>query len=298
MVAAAPARTLIGTRPLRRARRVRGMSPVYFFIVPLAIFSVLPIVFVINTAFKPLEELLLFPPPFFVRRPTLANFEDLLLATNALQVPFSRYLFNSLLTTVTTVLGQVLICSMAAYPLAKTRVPGGEWIFGMIVAALTFAPEVTQIPRYLVVQKLGMIDTYWALILPQLAWPYGLFLMRQFMTQVPTEYIESAKVDGASDWTIFWRIVMPLVAPAWNTVIIFGFIQSWNDSFSPLVFTRSEAMKSVALAMVSLTAGAQYIARVGAAAAAAFVMTTPTIVVFLLRQARVIQTMAYSGIKA
>ena len=283
--------------PLPRMwRAIRRASPSasYLFLIPMAIFSMLPIVYVISTAFKPLEELLLFPPPFLVRRPTLDNFQDLLLATDALSVPFTRYLFNSVFVVVTTVMLQVLICSMCAYPLSKARVlPGRNIIFGAIVAALMFAPQVTRIPQYLVVQQLGLI------ILPAIAWSYGLFMMKQFMdNSVPNELIEAARVDGAPEWTIFWKIVMPNVAPAWNTLLIFGFIQMWNDSFSPLVFTRSEAMKTVSVAMISLTNGPAAIARQGAQAAAAFLMTAPTITVFLLRQAKVIQTMAHSGIKA
>ncbi len=282
-----------------RRIRLRWPSTKYLVLIPLAVFSILPIVYVVSTAFKPLEELLLFPPPFFVRRPTMDNFQDLLLATSALTVPFSRYLFNSVFVTLTTVLLQVLICSMCAYPLSKARgLPGASIIFGMIVAALMFAPQVTRIPQYLVVQRLGMIDTYWALIIPALAYSYGLFLMKQFMdNSVDMALIEAARIDGANEWTIFWRVVMPNVAPAWNTLLIFGFIQHWNDSFSPLVFTRSEAMKTVSVAMISLTNGPATVARLGAQSAAAFLMAAPTIIVFMLRQAKVIQTMASSGIK-
>jgi ABC-type glycerol-3-phosphate transport system permease component len=288
------------TRIFGRRVRLQLPSGTYIVLIPLALFAVLPIVYVISTAFKPLEELLLFPPPFFVRRPSLDNFQDLLIATNALAVPFSRYLFNSVFATLTTVLLQVLICSMCAYPLSKARgMPGAGIIFALIVAALTFAPEVTAIPRYLVVQKLGLIDTYGALILPALSYPLGLFLMKQFMdNSVPMPLIEAARIDGASEWTIFWRVVMPNCAPAWNTLLIFGFIAHWNDSFSPVVYTRSEAMKTVSVAMITLTNGANSIARQGAAAAAAFLMTAPTLIVFIMRQAKVIQTMAHSGIKA
>jgi ABC-type glycerol-3-phosphate transport system permease component len=282
-----------------RRLKFQWPSPAYWVLVPLAIFAVLPIIYVISTAFKPLEELLLFPPPFFVRRPTMDNFQDLLLATNALAVPFSRYLFNSVFVTLTTVLLQVLFCSMAAYPLSKARgLPGTNIIFGMVIAALMFAPQVTRIPQYLVVQKLGMIDTYWALIVPALAYSLGLFMMKQFMdNSVDISLIEAARIDGATEWTIFWRVVMPNVAPAWNTLLIFGFIAHWNDSFSPVVFTRSEAMKTVSVAMISLTNGPATVARLGAQSAAAFLMTAPTIIVFLLRQAKVMQTMAHSGIK-
>lgn len=287
-----------GAARVDRRIRIRLPSPIYFFLIPLAAVSVLPIVFVVSTAFKPLEELWLFPPPFFVRRPTLENFETLLMATNALQVPFSRYLFNSLAVTLLSVAGQVLICSMAAYPLAKHRFPGRDLLMALVIAALTFAPQVTAIPQYLVVQRLGLIDSYGALILPGLAWSYGLFLMRQFMQTFPGEIIEAARIDGASEMQVFWRIVMPNVAPAWNTLIILGFITVWRDAFNALIFTRSESMKTVALAMATLTAGAASPARAGAQAAAAFLMTAPTIIVFMLRQAKVIETMAHSGIKS
>ncbi len=283
-----------------RRLRFHWPSPQYLFLIPLAAASMLPIVFVVSTAFKPLEELLLFPPPFFVRRPTLDNFQDLIIATDALTVPFSRYLFNSVFVTLVTVLLQVLVCSMCAYPLAKARgLPGSNVIFALIVAALTFAPQVTAIPRYLVVQKLGLIDSYGALILPGVAWPYGLFLMRQFMqNSVPTEFLEAARMDGAGEWTIFWRIVMPNVAPAWNTLLILGFIEHWRDTFSPLVYTRSEAMKTISVAMISLNNGPLSVARLGAQSAAGFLMLAPPIVVFMLRQAKVIQSMAHSGIKS
>src|SRR5919109_1157870 len=130
------------SRFMGRRLRLRMFSPIYLVLIPLACLSVLPFVFVVSTAFKPLEELLLFPPPFFVRRPTLDSFQDLLIATNALAAPFSRYRFNSLFVTVTTVLLQVVICSMCAYPLSKARdLPGRNIIFGLIIAALMFAPE-------------------------------------------------------------------------------------------------------------------------------------------------------------
>jgi ABC-type glycerol-3-phosphate transport system permease component len=301
MAVVAQPRALPGqTTIFGRRIRFHWPSPQYFFLVPLGFASVLPIIYVVSTAFKPLEELLLYPPPFFVRRPTMDNFLDLLWATNALAVPFSRYLFNSVFVTLATVLLQVLFASMCAYPLSKARgLPGSGVVFSMIIAALMFAPEVTRIPQYLVVQKLGLIDTYWALIVPALPYALGLFMMKQFMdNSVDMALIEAARIDGAGEWTIFWRVVMPNVAPAWNTLLIFGFIAQWRDSFSPVVFTRSEAMRTVAVAMIALTNGPATVARLGAQAAAAFLMTAPSIIVFLLRQAKVIQTMAHSGIKA
>lgn len=278
----------------------RESSPVEYIVMTLlAVFTMLPIVYMISTAFKPLEEMFLYPPRFFVRNPTIRNFAELLLAIDSLSVPFVRYLFNSLLVSGVTVAAGVVISSMAAYPLAKyPRMPGAKAFFAIIVSALMFAPEVTQIPRYLIVDRLGMIDSYFALILPALAGSYGLFLMKQFMEQMPIELIEAAKVDGASEWRIFWQIVMPLVRPAWITLIIFSFIGTWNDFFTPLIFTRSEQMKTLPLIMSSIGGGPGTVARTGAVAAASLIVTLPTLVIFLLLQKYVMKTMAYSGIKS
>ena len=278
----------------------REASPAeYVIITALALFTMLPIVYMVSTAFKPLEEMFLYPPRFLVRHPTMRNFVDLLLAMDALTVPFTRYLFNSLFVTLATVTFTVILSSMAAYPLAKyPRMPGAKAFFAIIVSALMFAPEVTQIPRYLIVDRLGMIDSYWGLIIPSLAGTYGLFLMKQFMEQLPTELIEAAKVDGATEWRIFWQIVMPLVRPAWITLIIFSFISTWNDFFTPLIFTRSEQMKTLPLIMSSIGGGPGIVARSGAVAAASMVVVLPTLIIFVLLQRYVMQTMAYSGIKS
>jgi ABC-type glycerol-3-phosphate transport system permease component len=278
----------------------RQASPAeYVWMTVLALFTLLPIVYMVSTAFKPLEEMFLYPPRFFVRHPTMRNFVDLLLAMDALSVPFTRYLFNSLFVTITTVGFSVILSSMAAYPLAKyPRMPGAKLFFGIIVSALMFAPEVTQIPRYLIVDRLGMIDSYFGLIIPALAGSYGLFLMKQFMEQLPIELIEAAKVDGASELRIFWQIVMPLVRPAWITLIIFSFISTWNDFFTPLIFTRSEQMKTLPLIMSSIGGGPGVVARSGAVAAASMVVVLPTLIIFVLLQRYVMQTMAYSGIKS
>jgi len=271
----------------------------YIVITILALFTLLPIVYMVSTAFKPLEEMFLYPPRFFVRNPTARNFANLLLAIDALSVPFARYLFNSLFITIVTVTAGLIISSMAAYPLAKyPRMPGGKLFFSIVVSTLMFAPEVTQIPRYLIVDQLGLIDTYTGMILPVIAGSYGLFLMKQFMEQLPIELIEAAKVDGASEWKIFWRIVMPLVRPAWITLIIFSFIGTWNDFFTPLIFTRSEQMKTLPLVMSAIGGGPGVVARSGAVAAASLVVTIPTFVIFVLLQRYVMETMAHSGIKS
>lgn len=291
--------TKLRTIRLRRFIERKATPSEYIVMTTLALFTLLPIVYMVSTAFKPLEEMFLYPPRFFVRHPTIRNFIELLLAIDSLTVPFVRYLFNSLLVAGATVTGGVILSSLAAYPLAKyPRMPGAKLYFAIIISALMFAPEVTQIPRYLIVDRLNLIDTYWGLILPSLAGTYGLFLMKQFMEQLPIELIEAAKVDGASEWTIFWKIIMPLVRPAWITLIIFSFIGTWNDFFTPLIFTRSEQMKTLPLIMSSIGGGPGTVARWGAVAAASLVITLPTLIIFVVLQKYVMETMAYSGIKS
>jgi ABC-type glycerol-3-phosphate transport system permease component len=287
-------------RKRRKKRSRRQATPLeYVIITLLALFTVLPIVYMVSTALKPLEEMFLYPPRFFVRHPTLRNFAELLLAIDALSVPFVRYVFNSLFVAAATVGASLVLSSMAAYPLAKyPRMPGGRFFFAVVVSTLMFAPEVTQIPRYLIVDRLNLIDTYAGLIIPSLAGSYGLFLMKQFMEQLPVEMIEAAKMDGASEWAVFWKVVMPLVRPAWITLIIFSFIGTWNDFFTPLIFTRSEQMKTLPLAMSSIGGGPGVVARWGAVAAASLVVTVPTFVIFVLLQRYVMETMSYSGIKS
>jgi ABC-type glycerol-3-phosphate transport system permease component len=263
----------------------------------LAMFMALPLVFVVSHSLKPIDELFLFPPRFFVRHPTMRNFQDLLISTYALQVPFVRYVFNSVFVSTATVVGGVLLASLAAYPLAKHQFPGRQAIFLIIIAALMFAVQVTSIPRYLVVYQMGIIDTYWAFIIPNLALPYALFLMRQFMETIPAALIESAKIDGASEWTIFWRVIMPLCKPAWATLVIIIFVNVWNDLWTPLVFSRTEAMRTLPVALQTITTTGS-VARQGAAAAATLIVVSPPIIIFTLLQKRVIQTMAHSGIKA
>lgn len=281
----------------RRRKLKREPIGIYIFLGLIAFIMIMPLYLMTINAFKPLEELFIFPPRYYVMNPTFTNFTDLLIATNAAWVPFSRYLFNSMFITITVVTFHVLIACMCAYPLAKSKAPGIKFIFQLVVASLMFSNLVTNIPRYLIVNSLGMIDTYWALILPGIAGSMGVFLMKQFLEQTPTEILEAGRMDGANEWVMFWKLIMPMSKPAWATLTIFAWIGSWNDEWSPLVFTRSEAMKTLPLAIHTMFSGANVIARAGAAAAASLLQTAPTIILFLILQKRVISTMAHAGIK-
>jgi len=286
---------------IRASKKIKisaGWTFTYIFMGLLVAFTALPLIYLVNHAFKPMDELFLFPPRFFVMRPTLNNFSDLLMAMDGVVVPFTRYLFNSVFTTTMAVFGTVIICSLGAFGLAKYKLPGADAIFAIIVAALMFPPQVTQIPNYIIVQRLGMLDTYWSLIIPRLAVAFNIFLMKQFMDQVHDSFIEAARIDGGSDFYIFWRIVMPMAKPAWATLVVFSFVANWNDFFSPLIFITEQSMKTLPLALQLIAGGPGNIARTGAMAVATFLTTVPTILIFVFMQSKVMKTMAYSGIKA
>lgn len=276
-----------------------GSYLLYTFLTLFALLMLMPLVYMVSTAFKPISELFLFPPRFFVMNPTFKNFYNLLLISGSSFVPFTRYVFNSIVVSTTIVVGGIIISSMAAYPLSKHMdMPFRKGIFNTIILALMFAPQVTQIPQYLVINYLGLMNTYVALIIPYIAYPVGLFLMKQFLDQIPDALIEAGKIDGASEWTIFWKIIMPLLKPAWATLALFVFVAAWNDPWSSAVYTTTEDMKTLPYALNTINGGnANLIAAAGTLGAASLLMVIPTIIVFVITQKLVLETMAHSGIK-
>ncbi|HOJ10107.1 MAG TPA: carbohydrate ABC transporter permease [Clostridiales bacterium] len=286
------------TRPIRSYKSNMTLPEVllYIFMILLVGFTALPLVYMISTAFKPLDELFIFPPRYLVRKPTIQNFHDLVISLGSSTVPFARYIFNSLYVTVITVTCTVIVSSLGAYGLVKHKPRGSKAIFNFIIAALMFSPHVTQIPRYMVVNSLGLIDSYWALIIPNIAVAYNFFLMKQFTEQFPNELLDSSRVDGANEWIVFWKIVMPSLTPAWSTLVVFSFVSNWNDYFSPLIYITSRAKKTLPPALQTIGAGGS-IARAGAVAAATLLMTLPTVIIFTFMQSKVMETMTYSGIK-
>lgn len=280
-------------------RMTFGWVMLYIFMILLVFLTALPLVYMINTAFKPIDELFLFPPRYFVKNPTMQNFYDLVTALSSSTVPFGRYVINSVSVTTIIVILTVIVSSMGAYSLQKLKPPGANALFSIIIAALMFSPHVTQIPRYMVVNSLGLIDTFGALILPSIAVAYNFFLMKQFLEQFPEEILESARIDGAREWTIYFKLVMPSTTPAWSTLVVFSFVSNWNDYFTPLIFTQSQTMKTLPLALQTIAGGpaTMSIGRAGAVSAATFLMTLPTVVIFMIMQTKVMQTMVHSGIK-
>lgn len=261
-----------------------------------AAFMALPLVYVAVTAFKPYEELFLFPPRFFVKNPTGDNFAQLIGAFDSSSIPFLRYLFNSLLVTTISVCLTILVSSLAAYGFAKKRVPYGNALFSLIIVALSFPVQATQISNYMVVNAMGLVNTLWALVIPKIAVAYNLFLMKQFCEQIPNTLLEAARVDGSGELRIFFQLVFPTLKPAWATLCVLSFVANWNDYFSPLVFLTDESLRTLPLALNSLAENGN-IARAGAVAAGTFIMILPTILIFVIMQRRVIETMTFSGIK-
>ncbi len=274
-------------------RSVAGDLGVYLLLIIVALLMVFPLVFMIGTSLKPLDELFRFPPTVWARNPTTDNFSDLLVNMGQSFVPFSRYLFNTFFITFVGTAGHLIIASMAAFVLAKYEFPGGKMFFGVVTTCLMFSGYVTGIPNYLIMSRLGMIDTYWALILPAFAAPIGMFLIKQFMESLPTALIEAAHIDGAGEFRIFWSIVMPNVKPAWLTAIIFSVQGLWNTSASTVIY--SEAKKTLVYALQQIQAGG--IARTGQSAAASVVIAAVPIIIFILSQTQILETMASSGIK-
>ena len=271
-----------------------GNLVVLVLLAAMGVFTAIPFLFSIVQSIKPVDELFVYPPRLTVSRPTLDNFAVLFNLTSSTWVPVSRYLFNSLLLTVCGTVGNVVVCSMAAYPLAKLKFHGRKLLFNLVVVSLLFTYEVTFIPNYVILSKLQMLDTFWALILPLMSTSFGVFLMGQFISAIPDDVLEAARIDGAGEKYSFFKIVLPMMRPAWMTLMILTFISSWNVTGAQ--FTYSESMKMLPTMMQQINTGG--IIRTGVTAAVSVLLMLPPIVIFLFCENSVVETMAYSGIKS
>ena len=270
-----------------------GDIAIFILLALVGIFMLFPIYFSIIQSIKPVEELFLFPPKMYVQRPTMQSFEDMLKVAGGMDVPFSRYVFNSIFVSVVVTVAQLLFASSAAYVLAKVKAPGVKAMNKVIEVALLFTSSVTYIVQYIVMANIGLIDTYLALTLPYIATPLGLFLMKQFMGQIPESMIEAAKLDGASHLRICWQIVMPNVKPAWLTLMIFAFQGAWQ--ITGYLFVYSEQLKPIPIVMQQIAASG--LARAGVSYATVVVLMLPPMILFLILQSNVVETMAHSGLK-
>ncbi|MDR2532249.1 MAG: carbohydrate ABC transporter permease [Oscillospiraceae bacterium] len=288
---------IIKKRFIRRQRKINrsaaGNGLLFLLMAICGVFMALPLVMIINNALKPLDEIFQFPPRILVRNPTLENFSDLFVLMSDSWVPFSRYILNTIIITGCGTVGHVICASMAAYPLAKHKFRGQKVLFSLVVLSMMFSWTVTQIPNYMIITYLGINNTHLALILPASAFGMGLYLMKQFMEQIPDSIIESARLDGAGEFRIFWRIIMPNVKPAWLTLAIFQFQHLWGNTGH--LFLRSEELRPLQHAMQFITHGG--VQRAGASAAVAFIIAAIPITFFLICQSNILETMTTSGMK-
>jgi len=276
------------------SRSAGGDAGITVVLTILGIFMFLPMVYVISQSLKPLDELWMYPPRFIVQNPTLTNFTDLFTLMNDSWVPFSRYIFNTVFTSVMGTFGHLFIASMCAYALAKIKFPGSKLVFTTIQTSLMFHQTVSAITGFMLMSAFRMVDTYWAIIVPAWGYTLGLYLMKQFMdSAVPDTVLESARLDGASEIRTYWTIAMPMVKPAWLTLIIYSFQSLWNAGSS--IYIYSEQLKSFNYAIGQITAGG--IKRAGASAAATVLMMMVPILVFVISQSNIIETMGSSGMK-
>ena len=272
----------------------------YVILLPLVVLMLLPILFIFSHAFKPPDELFAYPPRFFVTNPTTKNFSDLFGRMSKAGIPVSRYLFNSIVITAVTIIASIVVSTTAAYALSKKRFKLKNVLFAINTIALMFVPIAVTIPRFLIIEKLDLIDTFWVHILPALALPVGLFLLKQFIDGIPDEVVEAAQIDGASDVWIYWRIILPMIKPAIATIAILTFQATWNNAEVSTLYVNSESLKTFAFYLTTLTtttAGANEVAGQGMAAAATLIMFLPNLAIFILLQSQVMNTMSHSGLK-
>ena len=275
-------------------RSAGGDTGITLMLTLLGAFMFLPMYYVVIQSFKPLDELFMFPPKFYVKSPTFDNFRDLVTLMGDSWVPFSRYIFNTVFITICGTLGNLIFASMAAYSLSKLRFPGRNAIFQIIVMSLMFHSTVNQVTHFIILSAFGWIDTYLSVIVPSMAGTMGLYLMKQFMeTSVPDTVLESARLDGASEFRIYLTIAMPMVKPAWMTLIIECFKGLWNTGAS--IYIHSEELKTFNYAIQQIVNGG--IARSGAGAAATVIMMIVPILIFVLNQSQIVETMGSSGMK-
>lgn len=281
---------------MRRRGISRSKAGSLFILIVLllvAAFMLLPFIYSVLQSLKPMEEIFAYPPKFFVMNPTLENYAMIWQLSDDLWIPFSRYIFNSFFVTIVGIIASFSVGAIAAFPLAKYDFIGNKTISQLVTLALLFVGPVTGLPQYIIVAKLGLINTYPAIILPVVAGPLNLFLMKNFMSQIPDSMIEAATIDGAGMYRTFWSVCLPLVKPAIYTAIIFSFQALWNSTGGSYIF--EEEMKTLPTMLSQLSSSG--IARTGVAAATSMLLLIPSLLVFVLLQSKVVETMAYSGIK-
>ncbi len=284
-------------RALNRSGKVNrsrlGTAALFIVLFCFACVMAFPMALIIANAFKPQDELWVFPPRLIPNNPTTENFRNMFTVMSNSQVPFLRYIFNTVLITATGTVGHIILSSMCAFPLAKKKFPGRNVIFKIVVLALMFNATVTAIPNFLTMTWLHWINTYLSLIVPAFGAPIGLYLMKQFIEQLPDSLLEAARIDGASQWQTLWKIVMPNVKAAWLTLFLLSFQSLWGIGATSYIY--KEEMKTLPYALGQILSGG--ISRAGVGAAVSVFMLIVPVMIFIFSQSNIIETMASSGMK-
>lgn len=277
----------------RTSREVTGRAPRW--LIALLVLGLLlmigPFVWMLLGSLKTQRELIAVPPTILPEAPTLDNFSNLLR-----RLDFARFFFNSAFVAIVVTLCNLLFCSMAGYALAKLRFFGRRPVFGLVLATLMVPSSVTLVPLFVLMAKLGLVNSYASVILPFAAGAFGVFLMRQFMHAIPDDLLDAARIDGASEWRIFRSIVLPLLKPALATLGIFQFLATWNNFLWPLVALTDERMYTLPVALATFAVG-QNKADYGLLMAGSVVLVAPIIVIFLALQRHFTQSVATTGLK-
>ena len=271
--------------------------PFFAILIPFCVFMVLPIVYIVNHAFKPFDELIEYPPRFFVKNPTFDNFIEFFKVSSISDIPVGRYIFNSLVITVVVCFLSIVVAAMTGYALSKLKFKMKDVIFEINNIALMFVGIAVTIPKYIITDAIGLTDTFWVHIIPALAIPVGMFLIKQFIDQIPNDLIEAAKMDGATELKIFWTIILPLIKPAIATVVMLSFQTVWNDAGTSSTYVDNEGLKTFAYYVSTLSSSSNTVAAQGLSAVATLIMFLPNFVMFIILQSNVMNTMAHSGIK-
>lgn len=279
-------------RPASKARQQRLLrTVVYVFLAIGSFIMVVPFVWMIVTSFKPLDEINTYPPSFFIRKPTFAAYLELFRI-----IPMGRYFVNSLIVTSAITLANIFFCSLAGYAFAKHRFFGRDKLFLLLVGSMMIPWQVNLIPSFVIIKKLGWLNSFSGLIIPAMSGAFGIFLMRQFIMNIPDDLIDAAKIDGCSEFTIYRKVILPLIQPALASLAIFTFMGQWNNFVWPLVVIYSSKMRTIPLALSVLNG--QFGTNFAMVMAGAVIATLPVLIVFIAFQKYFIKGIALTGLKA
>lgn len=289
-VSARSAQSTVRQAAFPRVRFSWGMAALYAGLCIGAVVMLMPFLFMVLSSFKTSQEIIRVPPTVWPLHFTWANY-----ATVLSQMPFGTFYRNSLVVSITVTLSVLLTSSLAGYIFAKFQFFAGRALFVLILATLMVPFQVVLIPTYMIVNQLGLLNTLWALILPAMVSPFGIFLMRQYIENLPSEYIDAGRIDGASEWGIFSRIILPQTRPALSALAIFTFVGTWNDYLWPLIVINDQDKMTIPLALAFFNT--QHGSRYDLTLTAATLVVVPVVLVFLVLQRQFVQGIALTGLK-